>query len=338
MFGFYAKRKIFFALSLGIILVGLVTALLFGVKLDIQFKGGTILKYSCTGPVDLEALAAAAETVLDNPVSIQEITDFDTGEVIMVNLNVTGDRAISIDRQNALGEAFNEQFPDNGFKIAESFSVDPFIGREFLLKGLMAMGLSAVLIVLYVWVRFRRISGLSAGVMALVALFHDVIMVFVTFVIAGIPLNESLVAVVLTILGFSINDTIVIYDRIRENMDLQRGKMTLPELVDLSINQSITRSINTSLATLAAITVAYIFATINHIESIREFALPMMVGIISGSYSTIFIAGPLWVMWKTRAHRTGLEAAPQPATATAAAGNGDGKGSGTGNGKRKGRN
>jgi len=160
----------------------------------------------------------------------------------------------------------------------------------------------------------------------------------VTFVIAGIPLNESLVAVVLTILGFSINDTIVIYDRIRENMDLQRGKMTLPELVDLSINQSITRSINTSLATLAAITVAYIFATINHIESIREFALPMMVGIISGSYSTIFIAGPLWVMWKTRAHRTGLEAAPQPATATAAAGNGDGKGSGTGNGKRKGRN
>ena len=148
-------------------------------------------------------------------------------------------------------------------------------------------------------------SGPSAGVMALIALYHDVTLVFFVFVVLRIPLNESLIAVVLSILGFSINDTIVIYDRIRENERIYKGSMTLPDLVDLSINQSLTRSINTSLCTFGAVAIAYIFAVVNGIESIQEFALPMMVGLISGSYSTICLAGPLWVSWKTRGGRSG---------------------------------
>jgi preprotein translocase SecF subunit len=148
-------------------------------------------------------------------------------------------------------------------------------------------------------------SGPSAGVMALVALFHDVLLVFFVFVVLRIPLNESLVAVVLSILGFSINDTIVVYDRIRENERIYNGKMPLPDLVDLSVNQSLTRSINTSLCTLGAVAIAYVFATAYNIDSIKQFALPMMVGIVSGAYSTICLAGPLWVMWKTRSGRTG---------------------------------
>ena len=183
--------------------------------------------------------------------------------------------------------------------------VDPFIGAEFFRKALYAMIVASVLIVLFVWVAFRSMSGPSAGVMALVALFHDVAVVFFVFVFLRIPLNESLIAVVLSILGFSINDTIVIYDRIRENKRLTNGSIPLDELVDLSINQSLTRSINTSLCVIGALLVAFIFATLYGIDSIKEFALPMMIGTVSGAYSTIFLAGPLWVMWKTRGGRTG---------------------------------
>jgi preprotein translocase subunit SecF len=161
------------------------------------------------------------------------------------------------------------------------------------------------LIIAYVWYSFRKMSGPSAGVMALIALFHDILIAFFVFVVLRIPINESLVAVILSILGFSINDTIVIYDRIRENERLTSGKMPLADLVDLSINQSLARSINTSLCTFGAVAVAYVFAAIYNIESIKDFTLPMMIGLISGSYSTICLAGPLWVMWKTRKGRSG---------------------------------
>ena len=149
-------------------------------------------------------------------------------------------------------------------------------------------------------IRFRTIGGLSAGVMGVLALIHDCLIVFGVFVVLRIPINDSLIAVVLTILGYSINDTIVVFDRYRENYRLTGGKMPLPELVNLSINQTLSRTINTTMTTFTAITVVYVFATIYGIDSIRNFALPMMVGIISGAYSTIFIAGTLWVLWKTR--------------------------------------
>jgi preprotein translocase SecF subunit len=134
--------------------------------------------------------------------------------------------------------------------------------------------------------------------MAIVALFHDVFVVTAVFIIFKIPLNDSFIAAILTIIGFSINDTIVIYDRIRENERLLGKKVPTEELVDLSINQSMMRSINTNLAVFASITVIYIFAQIYDIGSIRGFALPMMFGTISGCYSTICIAGPLWTMWQ----------------------------------------
>ena len=151
----------------------------------------------------------------------------------------------------------------------------------------------------YVWVRFKRMGGLSAGVMALVALFHDVMVVFFTCVIFKIPIGDSFVAVTLSIIGYSVNDTIVIYDRIRENTKLH-PKMPVETLTDLSISQSIMRSVNTNVAVLLSVSLVYVLAHINSIDSIQSFALPMAIGSISGCYSTICIAGPLWVTWKKR--------------------------------------
>ena len=301
---FYQNRRWFFLLSAAFMIAGILVSLVFGIKMDITFKGGSILKYAYEGSVDLNQAQSVIASAIQNEVTIQETTNLGDNKTFLV-VNVAGSEALSPDEQIALKDALVTTFPDTTFSLESANLVDPFIGRELLNKGLWAIALASILIVAFVWFSFRSMSGPSAGVMGLVALFHDVLVAFFMFVILRIPLNESLVAVVLTILGFSINDTIVVYDRIRENERLYKGKMPLSELVDLSINQSLTRSINTSLATFGAIGVAYVFAFAYNIDSIKQFALPMMVGLISGAYSTICLAGPLWVMWKTRGGRTG---------------------------------
>ena len=306
VFKFYKNRRIFFGLSIIIIVAGIVASLVFGVNLDIEFKGGSILKYSFVGDIDLNDAENVIGEAIGQNVNCQitsSIADDSTDLVV----NVSGDEALSPDGMAKLIAALQENYPENNFEFQNADLVSPFIGRELLQNGIIAILIASVLIVIYVWIRFRSMSGPSAGVMALVALLHDILIAFFVFVFVRAPINEALVAVVLTILGFSINDTIVIYDRIRENERLTKGKMPLSDLVDLSINQSLTRSINTSLCTFGAILVAYIFAVIYGIDSIKEFALPMMIGVISGTYSTIFLAGPLWVMWKTRNGRTGYE-------------------------------
>ncbi|MBP1757726.1 MAG: secF [Firmicutes bacterium] len=304
-FSFYKNRKIFFMISAAFLLTGILVSLFMGIKMDIQFKGGSILKYSYEGTIDIAQADAAVSSAIKQEVSSQETISFGDNKKYLV-INVAGTVALTPDEQIALKAALDTSFPDAAIKLESANLVSPFIGRELLIKGLWAILIASVLIVAYVWFSFRSMSGPSAGVMGLVALYHDVLVAFFAFVILRIPLNESLIAVILTILGFSINDTIVVYDRIRENERLQKGKMPLADLVDLSINQSLTRSFNTSMATFGAILVAYIFAYIYNIDSIKEFALPMMLGVISGSYSTICLAGPLWVMWKTRGGRTGF--------------------------------
>ncbi len=304
MFSFYQHRRLFFIVSSSLLLLGLLVAIVFGIKLDITFKGGSILKYSFVGEVDLTKAEETISQAIGIEVTCQETTNLGD-QVTSLVVNVAGDQALTPDELEAVAKALADAFPTIHFSLDSANLVDPFIGRELLIKGLWAILITSVLIIAYVWFSFRSMSGPSAGVMALVALFHDVILVFFVFVVLRIPLNESLVAVILSILGFSINDTIVVYDRIRENERLTKGKMPLADLVDLSINQSLTRSINTSLCTFGAVTVAYIFASAYNIESIKDFALPMMIGLISGSYSTICLAGPLWVMWKTRGGRSG---------------------------------
>lgn len=301
-FKFYEKRNLFFAISLVLFLLGVIMIFVNGVNLDIQFKGGSILKYTYDGDLDREAVAAEASKALGTGVDVQLTADFTGGNRQLV-ISVAGDEGLTPERQNALLNALKAKFSANNLKVAETFNVDPFYGREFFQKGLLAIVLAVIFIVLYVWIRFKSIHGLSAGIFALVALLHDVLMVFVTFIVFRIPINDAFIAVVLTIIGYSINDTIVIYDRMRENQKLLGKKISLGELINLSQNQSFTRTLNTSLNTFFAMAVVVFVSIAFNLESIRSFALPMMAGIISGCYSTLFIACPLWVMWNTRGGR-----------------------------------
>lgn len=295
---FYGKRRIFFTISILIMLLGIIMSFVNGINLDIQFQGGALLKYSYKGEIDANFAADVASDALGRATSGQVITDLASGEKRLV-LNIAGNTGLAAEEQQALNNILKGSFPDAELAISESSMVEPFFGRMFLRKGILSILLSLLLVMIYVWIRFRRIGGLSAGVMALTALMHDLLVVFFTCIIFKIPIGDSFIAVALSIIGYSINDTIVIYDRIRENFKKHR-KLPIETLTNLSITQSMMRSINTNVAVLISVSLVYILAFGSGVSSIQSFALPMAIGSVSGCYSTICIAGPLWVTWKKR--------------------------------------
>ena len=176
--------------------------------------------------------------------------------------------------------------------------MDRTVGTTFFAKCLVAVAITFVLLVIYIAFRFRKIGGASAGIISIIALLHDVVLVYFTFVVFRMPINDNFIAVILTILGYSLNNTIIIYDRIRENRRVLGPKAKTSELVNLSINQTLTRSIYTSLCTFVAIACVYVVGVIYGLSSVTTFALPMMVGILVGCYSSVCITGPLYVMWR----------------------------------------
>lgn len=298
MIKFYQNRKIFFAISAAIMIIGMIALFINGVNLSIQFKGGAIIKYSYTGELNAEQAADKATEILNRNTEVQLTEDLATHSKKVV-FNLSGNSGLEAGDQDKLDSQLKEAFPDANLELSESNVVQPFIGKRFLTNGIIALGLTSLFIIIYVRFRFQKISGLSAGVIGLIALVHDVLIVFFTFVIFKMPINDSFIAVTLTIIGYSINDTIVVYDRIRENKPYFQKK-TFEELVDTSINQSLTRSINTSVTTAISILIVYILAFVYNIDSIKTFAIPMLIGILSGCYSTICIAGPMLVMWHNK--------------------------------------
>lgn len=299
---FVGKKKIFFSISIALLLVGVIFNVIFGVRLDIQFTGGAIVNYSFSGDVNTEELAGVVQDATGKAVTITQSQDIVAGEDGTLNNNVSiefaGNEALSLENQTAMEKAIQETYPENGFEKLESDSVDPVNGEKFLLKCLCAVGLAALLMIVYIAFRFRKIGGWSAGVMAVIALLHDVAIIYLTFVVFRMPVDDNFIAVVLTILGYSLNDTIIIYDRIRENRKLMGPKAEIGELVNTSINQTMTRTINTSVATVMAVAVVVVVGLIFNLSSVVTFALPLMFGIICGCYSSTCITGPLWVVWR----------------------------------------
>jgi preprotein translocase SecF subunit len=214
-------------------------------------------------------------------------------------LSIADGQNITNEELSHVSETLISGFPEQNFELESTNNVSAYFSKKFLRDGILSITISAVLIIVYVWFSFRKIHGLSAGVMALLSLLHDILVVFFTFIVFRIPIGDSFIAVALTILGYSINDTIVIYDRIREN-SRENPNMPVEEIVDKSISQSFTRSLNTNFAVFVSVTILYVFALLNGLDSVSSFALPMAIGSISGCYSTVCYAGPLWALWQKR--------------------------------------
>ena len=323
---FIGKRRIYYVISTVLILSGILVSAIMGVKMDISFTGGAIIKYQYSGEIDETAARTAAADAVNAggekyKVALQ--TDHITGtndRLLIFSLSPVqgaGKVSLSSEQQQALTSALASKFQNNHIAIYQTNNVNPDMGGRFLRQSILAVVLASLLIIVYIWIRFRHIGGLPAGLTAFAALVHDLLMVFTAFSIFRIPLNDNFIAVLLTILGYSVNDTIVIYDRIRENRRLYGTKVHFIDITNRSINQSFSRSINTSLATFVSIAVVCGFSLVYHLDSITSFALPMMVGVVTGCYSTICIAGPLWVSWVTHKEKqaAALKAEKQAAKA-----------------------
>ena len=297
---FIGNRKKFYTFSCALIAIVLVFCAVFGVKMDVEFKGGSMVTLSYEGDVDLPSLKSEIGSQLgQNDLTLQTGSDISGNQTLTVTL--PGSQTLTTEQLDDMLTAINEAHPENNFEQNEVSNVNATIGKEFLFKSLVALVAACVLILAYVAFRFRKIGGLKAGSTAIVALLHDMFVVFGVFVILRIPLNGNFIAAVLTILGYSINDTVVIYDRIRENSALYSKKqMGLAELVNLSVNQSFSRSLMTSITTCLALGVVCVVSVIYRLDSIYTFAFPLLFGMVSGVYSTICIATPLWVDWKSK--------------------------------------
>lgn len=301
---FYKNKKIYFALSIAVLVIGLICTIVIGPKLDLQFAGGAMIRYAVDGEVDSNEIASLVKEATGRTVSVTTNESLD-GDGYQMTVSFAGNDSVSLEEQQQIAQELSDAYADRTFSVVESSSVDPTMGARFFQKCIVCMAITFVILLVYIALRFRKIGGLSAGVTAIIALLHDVLIVFFAFVIFDFSINDVFIAVILTILGYSLNDTIVIYDRIRENRRLEPTKSVtaLPGIVNKSLNQTMTRSILTSLTTFMALLVIFIVAVIFGLTTVETFALPMMVGVVVGCYSSICIAAPLYTMWTV--HRAG---------------------------------
>ncbi|MCQ2417079.1 MAG: protein translocase subunit SecF [Oscillospiraceae bacterium] len=297
---FYGNRKKFFVLSSVLVVVIMLFCFIRGVQVSIEFKGGTLAEYSYSGSVNENDIAALAKDYLNTPVKVQLGETFTGEKQTTFTLSFSMEKSFSAEMQDALLKKLQEKYPDSKIDALETNDVAAKSGKQFLAKCSVAAIFASVVLILYIAWRFKRISGWSAGIFAVVALFHDLAIVFGTFVVCGFEIDSNFMAVILTILGYSVNDTIVIYDRIRENQALLPANTKLPELVNISLSQTIRRTVRTSITTITAMLIITILAAVNHVDSILRFSIPMTVGMISGCYSSLGLAPMLWTAWKTR--------------------------------------
>lgn len=286
------KKKIYFLISLLVIIPGIISLVLFGLKLSIDFTGGSLLE------VKIKNEGA-------NP-NVEEIRDVITKEQVEVaTIQDSGDKTylvrmkpIDKDKNEKIKEDLKAKYGDIDELRFET--VGPTIGKELSIKALQAIALSSLLIVLYIAWSFRKVpkpaSSWRFGICAVLALIHDVLVVVGIFSLlghfAGVEVDSLFVTAVLTVIGFSVHDTIVVFDRIRENLRAMPGK-PFAYVVNESIIQTINRSLNTSLTVLFVLLALLLFGG----ETIHWFVLALLIGIVSGTYSSIFNASPLLVAW-----------------------------------------
>lgn len=298
VYDFCSKKKMILGILIAVAAALIIGIFARGVNFAIEFVGGTVITYDYENDVDTNTVKTIVSGIVNTSVDVR------TGENIESNgkqltVSFTSETGLTADRQVELTEALQEAFPDSSITLSDSNDVSPSSGREFLLKCIVAVIFAAVLIIVYIAIRFRKIGGWSAGVCSIFALLHDLLVAITATILFGFEINSNIVAVILTILGYSINNTIVIYDRIRENKQLM-PKASLNELINKGCSQSLIRSVRTSITTIGTMFIVTVVVLISGYTSLLSFSVPLMFGLISGTYSSLFVAPVTWSWWKGR--------------------------------------
>jgi preprotein translocase subunit SecF len=268
---------ILIAVSLGYILVN-------GLNYGIDFSGGTVIELRFQEDV---SIAKVRDSLAGKGLGNAEIKYFGSPREVLISTEATTAKLTGL--QGEVEEALSAEFPSGSFSIERVEMVGPRVGEDLKRKGIWAIALSMVLLLIYISIRFE----FKFAVGAIAALAHDVIITVGIYTMTGRKFTLPIVAAVLTIIGYSLNDTIVVFDRIRE--DLRKvSKKIFEEIVNMSINECLSRTILTSLTTLVVVLALFLYGG----EIIRDFAFTLIVGVIAGTYSSIFVASPVIIFWK----------------------------------------
>ena len=300
---FVGKKRVFFILSICLVLCG---PIFMGIhsqtegqslNYSLEFSGGTSTNVTFNEDMDIETIDAEVTPL------VEEVTgdsNVQPTKVVGTNQVVIKTRSLNLDEREELNQKLVEAFGvDEGSITSESISST--ISSEMRMDAVVAVIAATICMLLYIWFRFKDIRFASSAVLALV---HDVLVVLAFYAVSRLSVGSTFIACMLTIVGYSINATIVIFDRLRENMRLMGRNGDLKDVVNASITQTLTRSIYTSFTTFVMVAVLYVMG----VSSIKEFALPLMVGIVCGAYSSVCITGPLWYVMKTRLHGKSAQA------------------------------
>ena len=301
---FVGLRKRFLTISSCLMAAIVLCAVVLGVHLDTEFTGGAMITLSYEGSFTMSDVQKVASSALENNgLTLQTGENVATGDQPL-KISMLGTETVTTEQVAKLLDSLNESCPDNNFEQLSLSNVSAAMGTKFLQKSLVAVVFALVLILLYIALRFKNIGGLTGGMMAVLALVNDLMVVFGTFVLLRTALDGNFIAAMLTILGYSINDTVVVYDRIRENRTLMGKKASFEELVNHSVNQSARRTLITTITTVMALGVMCIVAKLYGLDSIFTFAFPLMMGMISGVYTSLCVSTSAWVLWSERKPKT----------------------------------
>jgi preprotein translocase SecF subunit len=294
-FNFIGKRKIWFIISLAVIIIGVAGYFLRGgFNLGIDFLGGSLFEVEFEKEVNVSEVREVMNELGYSSAILQMVkTDLVQTEsnrfIIRIKAKELGE-PISTEEKDQILDLLDERIGVVG-ELLQDRTVDPGFSRVLINNALIAIGISIAGILIYVWIRFE----FRFGAAAILALIHDVLVTLGIYAILSREINTSTIAAILTIIGYSLNDTIVVFDRVRENTPLT-GRLGYSRVVNDSVNITLSRSINTSITTLFPVVLLLILGT----SALKDFALALTIGIISGTYSSIFFASPILVVWNNR--------------------------------------
>ena len=283
---FISKAKIALYLSLGIIILGIGSLIVNkGPNLSIDFVGGTVIQISSANNIDVNKVRdLLSSTILDKS-EVTEITGMSSNQQFRIKTN------LKIEDTTEISSLIMQSLRDYNPEIRAIESVGPKVGKELQYQAIYAIGLALIMLMIYIGFRFDQFYAMGS----VVAILHDVLITLSIFSLLNLEINLSIIAAFLTIVGYSLNDTIVIFDRFRENTQKDL-KLSLIDLANLSLNQTLARTVITSLTTLMVVTILFFIGG----EAIKYFAFALIIGVLVGTYSSIFIASPFMLFFKSR--------------------------------------
>ncbi len=287
-FHFIKNKAVTLAIIAIVLVVGLVSFFVRGFNIDIDFSGGTEITLDIGTEVTNEVCDKINDIIANHELLGDDYVSSTTQSTAKASTAIirTGTKALDTAQQTALQEEIIKAYPETNIDDIQIRTIAPTIGNALTKTAFIAVAVAVVLMLIYIWIRFELNSGLAA----IFCLAHDLFVMLTIYSLFQIPISSNIIAAFLTILGYSINATIIVFDRIRENKAKDTEGNSFGDIANKSIHDTLGRSINTTITTLLTIGMIYILG----VDTIRDFALPLIVGIVAGLFSSVFMSGMIW--------------------------------------------